>query len=133
MAKIATLSIVEDIKNHKFLMVKNHRGINKGYINFSGGKQEKGETLEECVVRETFEETGITIANPKNVGHIVFYNHIPEGLVIFEVYVFWSTEFSGNLQSNDEEVEAFWIEKANIPFDKMRSADQNFLRDIFVK
>ena len=39
MRKEASLSIVEDLKNHKFLMIRHHRGINKGCINFPGGKK----------------------------------------------------------------------------------------------
>lgn len=49
--KEASLSIVEDVKNHRFLMVRNHRGINKGCVNFPGGKKEPGENMLDCVKR----------------------------------------------------------------------------------
>ncbi len=39
MKKEASLSIVEDVKNHKFLMIKHQRGINEGCMNFPGGKK----------------------------------------------------------------------------------------------
>lgn len=39
MKKEASLSIIEDTKNHKFLMIRHHRGINKGCVNFPGGKK----------------------------------------------------------------------------------------------
>ena len=58
MKKEASLSIVEDVDNHKFLMIRHHRGINKGCMNFPGGKKEPDETMRDCVIRETFEETG---------------------------------------------------------------------------
>ena len=45
MKKEASLSIVEDIENHKFLMIKHQRGINKGCMNFPGGKKEPFETM----------------------------------------------------------------------------------------
>ena len=57
MRKEASLSIIEDVENHKFLMIRHHRGINKGCVNFPGGKKEDGETMEDCVRRETLEET----------------------------------------------------------------------------
>ena len=41
MRKEASLSIIEDVKNNKFLMIRHQRGINKGYINFPGGKKEE--------------------------------------------------------------------------------------------
>lgn len=122
--KIASLSIVEDTKNHKFLMIRHHRGINKGCINFPGGKQEPNETIEDCVVRETFEETGITIKNPVKVGYIEFPG------VEYYVYVFKSTEFSGTIKENEAEVNAFWQDANEIPYQEMREADQDFLPDI---
>ena len=91
MKKEATLSIIEDTKNHKFLMIRHHRGINKGCINFPGGKKEANETIEECVRRETLEETGLTILNPVNVGYVEFPRFD------FYVHIFKSTEFTGTI------------------------------------
>ena len=124
MKKEASLSIVEDEKNHKFLMVKNLRGINQGCINFPGGKIEPGETMDQCVIRETLEETGILIKNPKQVGYVEF----PE--FDFYVYIYKSTEFSGELHAKEGEVEVFWQDADNIPYTQMREADSNFLPDI---
>ena len=122
--KEASLSIVEDVQNHKFLMIRHHRGINQGCINFPGGKKEPNETMEQCVIRETFEETGITIKNPVQVGYIEFPN------VNFYVHVFKSTQFSGNINENEAEVNAFWQDANNIPYTEMREADKDFLPDI---
>lgn len=120
----ALLSIIEDVKNHKFLMIRNHRGINKGCVNFPGGKKEPDETMEACVIRETFEETGLTITNPVKVGYIEFPT------MNFYVHVFKSTDFSGTLKENSAEVEAFWQDANNIPYHEMREADADFLPDI---
>ena len=124
MRKEASLSIVEDTINNKFLMIRHHRGINKGCINFPGGKKEPNETIEECVVRETFEETGIKIKNPTFVGYIEFPS------VNFYVHIFKSTEFSGELIEREGEVNAFWHDKDNIPYHEMREADRDFLPEI---
>lgn len=126
MKKQASLSIVEDVANHKFLMIRHHRGINEGCVNFPGGKKEAGETMEDCVIRETYEETGLKIKNPKQVGYIEFPTKD------FYVYVFKSTEFSGSLNEKKDEVDAFWIDEDKIPYNQMREADQNFLPDIMV-
>ena len=74
MKKEASLSIIEDTKNNKFLMIRHQRGINKGYINFPGGKKEANESMEDCVVRETLEETGLLIKNPKKAAYNKIYN-----------------------------------------------------------
>mgnify|MGYP002564961164 FL=1 len=47
--KEASLSIVEDVENGRYLMIRNHRGINKGCLNFPGGKKEPGEDMRACV------------------------------------------------------------------------------------
>ncbi len=122
--KKASLSIIEDTVNHKFLMIKHQRGINKGYVNFPGGKMEEGETMIDCVKRETMEETGIIIENPVQVGYIEFPNQD------FYVYIFKSTKFSGDVTAHDGEVSAFWVDCDKVPYDKMRQADSNFLPEI---
>jgi 8-oxo-dGTP pyrophosphatase MutT (NUDIX family) len=124
MKKEASLSIIEDTKNNKFLMIRHQRGINKGYINFPGGKKEANESMEDCVVRETLEETGLLIKNPKKVGYMEF----PE--MNFYVHIYKSTEFEGNIINKEDEVSAFWVDKDNIPLNEMREADQNFMPDL---
>ena len=124
MKKIATLSIIEDIKNKRYVMIRHHRGINEGFLNFPGGKKEEGETITDCVCRETYEETGLIIKNPIEVGYIEFINQN------FYVHVFKSTEFEGELKEKEDEVNVFWQNADNIPYEKMREADKNFLPEI---
>lgn len=124
MKKEASLSIVEDVKSGKFLMIKHQRGINKDCMNFPGGKKENDETIEDCVIRETLEETGILIKNPIQVGYIEFPTKD------FYVYVFKSTEFSGEVVQKEDEVCTFWVDKKDIPYDQMREADKDFLPEI---
>ena len=124
MKKIASLSIVEDTINHKYLMIRHHRGINKGCINFPGGKKEPNESIKDCVIRETFEETGIKIENPIEVGYIEFHT------MNFYVHVFKSTQYSGSIKENEAEVDAFWVDTNKVPYEEMREADRNFLPDI---
>ena len=124
MKKEASLSIIEDTKNHKYLMIKHLRGINEGFVNFCGGKKEEGETMDDCVRRETFEETGLIIKNPKRVGYIEF---LP---MDYNVTVYKSTKFHGNVSAREGEVEVFWQDIDKIPFEKMRKGDDDFLSDI---
>ena len=119
--KEASLSIVEDQSNHKFLMVRNHRGINKGCVNFPGGKKEPNEDMLACVIRETKEETGLDIKNPVKVGYIEFPT------MDFYVHVYKSTEFEGKLRAKNDEVDVFWQDADNIPYEQMREADKDFL------
>lgn len=124
MKKEASLSIIEDTANHKLLMIRHHRGINNGCINFPGGKKEENETMLDCVKRETLEETGLTIENPVQVGYVEFPKFD------FYVHIFKSTKYSGKLLEKEDEVEAFWQDMDKIPYNEMREADRNFVPDI---
>lgn len=120
--KEASLSIIKDVQNNRFLMIRHHRGINKGFVNFPGGKKEpEDEDMEACVKRETFEETGLKIFNPKFSGYMEF-----PGMDI-KVYVFVSTEFKGEVLPKKDEVDVFWQDADHIPYDQMRTADADFL------
>lgn len=124
MRKEATLSIIEDQKNRRVLMIRHHRGINNGCINFPGGKRETGENIDQCVRRETKEETGLTIINPIKVGYVEFPKFE------FYVHIYKSTEYVGLLHEKEDEVEVFWQDKERIPYDQMREADRDFVPDI---
>jgi mutator protein MutT len=49
----------------RYLIAKRRRGVHlAGLWEFPGGKREQGETLEECLQRELFEELSIRIQTP---------------------------------------------------------------------
>lgn len=122
--KICCLSIIENKETNEILMVKNKRGINKGYFNFPGGKREFDETIENSDIRESIEETGIKPLNPKTIGKIIY---MPVGI---EMHIYYADKFEGRLKEhNNEENDTFWIKKDQIPLDKMRSADKEWLDD----
>lgn len=50
-------------KQDKLLLLKEFRmSINKSIFNLCAGMLEKGETIEECITRELYEETGLTVS-----------------------------------------------------------------------
>ena len=74
---------------------------------FPGGHVEPGEPFVEAVIREVWEETGLTIQNPKLCGTKQFQTDKGERYVVF----FYKTDlYSGELKSSDEG-EVFWIPK----------------------
>lgn len=119
MKKEASLSIVIDEKQNRVLLIKHHRGINEGFFNFPGGKKDPGETMVECARRETYEETGVTPIDPVQVGQLEFET--------FSVTVFKSVAFVGTLKENGAEVDVFWQDLNNLPYDKMRESDRDFV------
>lgn len=84
-----------------------------GYV-FPGGHVECGESFTDAVIREVFEETGITIAHPKLCGLKQFWT--AEGYR-YIVFLYRTHCWSGELRSS-EEGEALWMtldELANAP------------------
>ena len=72
---------------------------------FPGGHVEPGEPFVESVIREVWEETGLTIENPILCGTKQFQTKKGERYVVF----FYKTNrFSGELKSSDEG-KVFWI------------------------
>ena len=62
------------IKDGKVLLLKKAPGrFGEGKWNGLGGKFEKNETAEECAIRESFEESGLKMVNPKKHGVIEYY------------------------------------------------------------
>jgi len=92
----------------KVLVLK--RGDNKkdfpGWFMLPGGKQEYFETPLQAAIRETFEETGIKVSDPK-LRVLATHNHEYRGRV-YIVYIFMATEFTGELVQSDEG-ESLWV------------------------
>ena len=124
--KLATLCYIE--KDGKYLMLhrtKKKNDIHKDFWVGLGGKFEAGETPEECVIREVYEESGLKIQNPKLRGLMTF----PNGFNNEEWYVFLfvATEFIGELnQCNEGELQ--WIDKNELNNIPMREEARHYTK-----
>ena len=70
-----------------------------------------GEDSYEAAVREVFEETGLTIENPRLCGVKQFQTRKGERYVVF---LYRADRFHGTLLSSDEG-EVFWIPREKLP------------------
>lgn len=96
------LCMISDNKGNVLALDK--VGKNYSGTTFPGGHVEAGETFIESVIREVFEETGLTIKNPKLMG---IYHWI-SGDVRNVGFLYRTDEFEGKLISSDEG-RVYWI------------------------
>lgn len=89
-----------------------------------GGHFEEGETPEECVLRETKEETGLTLTSFRLRGVIEF---ISDRWPAEQMYLFTANGFSGELTDCDEG-KLEWVEKARLIDFKLWEGDYIFLK-----
>lgn len=93
---LCNLCMVEDLENGK--VVLQYRSPEKthwaGHA-FPGGHIEEGESLVESVIREVYEETGLTIADPKLV-------HLKTGSQMREAAILSFATKRQNLQASSD-------------------------------
>ena len=112
LAILTNICLIEDLENHRVVMQYRSPESNRwsGYA-FPGGHVENGEAFTESVIREIYEETGLTIKNPQLVG---IKNWPLDSGERYIVFCYMTTEFSGTLRSSDEG-EVSWVQKDQIP------------------
>lgn len=75
--------------------IKKENDIHAGKWNGLGGKFQPGETPEECVIREVFEESGLRIHQPELRGILTFPNFAQDE--DWYAFVFVAHQFEGEL------------------------------------
>ncbi len=113
-------------QNHQTLLlhrIKKENDINEGKWIGVGGKLESGESVEECMRREIFEETGYQAHKLILHGFVVFpglYYGQDEGM-----FVYSCDDFCGDMIECNEGV-LEWIDDEKIPTLKMWEGDYHF-------
>ena len=90
--------------------IKKSNDLNRDKWVGPGGKFEENETPDECVVREVFEETGLTLTDYRLRGIVTFLSDEWEGEYM---YLYTATGFEGELRECDEGV-LEWIDKDKV-------------------
>lgn len=93
------------------VLVQNRRNPDWPGITFPGGHVEPGESFTDSVIREVYEETGLTIGNPTLCGVKQFQTLKGERYVVF---LYRADRFHGELRSSGEG-EVFWIPRQKLP------------------
>ena len=103
-----TLCYIE--KDSAYLMlhrIKKENDMNRDKWIGIGGKFEDKESPEECIIREAYEETGLTLINPEFRGIVTF---VSDEYETEYMHLFKSTDFVGSIKECDEGV-LEWVKK----------------------
>ena len=93
------------------ILVQDRRNPDWPGITFPGGHVEPEESFTASVIREVFEETGLTVENPTLCGVKQFQTRKNERYVVL---LYKADRFHGELKSSDEG-EVFWIPRQKLP------------------
>ena len=123
--KLATLCYVKH-NGHTLMIhrVKKENDMHAGKWNGLGGKLDAGETPEECVIREVWEESGLRIRNPDLHGILTFPGFANDE--DWYAFIFTATEFEGELIESNEGV-LRWIPDAELLALNLWPGDQIFI------
>ena len=123
--KLTTLCYIE--KDNKYLML--HRTKKENDPNHDkwigvGGKFEMNETPQECMLREVYEETSLTLTSYSLRGIVTFISDKWETEYMF---VFTGSEYEGEV-SECNEGELSWIDKNELMNLNLWEGDKIFLK-----
>lgn len=100
--------------NEKLLLLKEFRmGVNKTIFNLCAGMLEENETIEECIKRELYEETGLSV---KEIKTILPPSYAAVGISDVKTYIAF-VEAEGEISdhtSENEEITARFYSKEEI-------------------
>ncbi len=107
--KYTTLCYIENPRGEYLMLhrVKKENDENRDKWIGVGGKFSDGESPEECVLRETLEETGLTLTRYRYRGIVTF---VSDRWETEYMHLFTATGYTGTLRSCDEGV-LEWIHK----------------------
>jgi len=115
-----TLAIM--IENWKIFLWEKKRGFAKWVLNWVWWKQDKWETIEECMIREAKEEIGINITK-KDLEYLwVLHFYFDDKEIDQDVYLYNIKKYSWNIVESNE-IKPYWFDLNAIPYNKMWEDD----------
>lgn len=106
------------------ILVQDRVSKNWPGLTFPGGHIDKGESFTKSVIREVWEETGLTIKSPTLCGVKQFQTREDERYVVL---LYKTNQFEGKLSSS-EEGEVFWIAREELTNYQLASDFEEMLK-----
>lgn len=112
------------VRNGQVILAPKKAKVGVGFLNGYGGKQDEGETLRECVRRETQEESGgvqINLEKTELVAVIDFYaGDNPQ----FSCSIYIAREWEGTPEESDEMGPPESFDVNSLPVERMLPGDR---------
>ena len=112
------------------LLVRRGRGPAAGEWSVPGGRVERGETLREAVVRETFEETGLEVVVDRFLGWVERID--AEHHYVILDFAVTPLEPAPLPVAGDDAAEAAWVPMSDVPDLRLVGGLHEFLHDVGV-
>ncbi len=113
-------------QGNKILLAEKKRGFGIGKLNGVGGKLEPNESVEQAMIRETYEEINVIPTKYEQVAKVVFDEVVKGEKTIVTMYIFVATEYKGQPKES-EEMCPHWFDIDSIPYDRMFPDDKYWL------
>jgi len=117
------------IQNNKILLIKRKNEPFKGKWALPGGFIEYGERVEDAVLREISEETGLKTKIKKIIGIYSDPNRDPRGHIVTIVYLL--DIINGVLKGGDDAIEAKFFNLNNLP--DLSFDHETIIKDIMMR
>lgn len=126
--KLTTLCYIENDRGEYLMLhrTKKQNDLNAGKWIGIGGKFEADETPEECLLREVYEETGLTLTHYRFRGIVTFLSNEWEGEYM---HLFTADKYEGTL-CDCNEGELAWVPKNDVLKLNLWEGDHIFLREL---
>jgi len=106
--KPSGVSIVATMGDKLLLLHEFRMGVNRRIYNLCAGMIEDGESIEECISRELYEETGLTVKNIKKILPPSFAAVAISDTTTYIAFVEVVGDFCDNTSDNEEIDAAFY-------------------------
>lgn len=123
--KVAAICYI--IKDGETLMMDRIKEPFSGYLVAPGGKKEKGEDILECIKREVYEETGLSIENPEL--RVVTTEIGPENYN-WILFIYTCSEFTGEVKESSEG-KLVWINVDDLMKERLSQIDKDIVPYLF--
>ena len=123
-----TLTNMCMVRNGEYVLVQDRTDPHWPGITFPGGHIESGESFAASVIREVYEETGLTIENPRLCGVKEWENSDGSRYIVL---LYKTDRFSGKIRSSHEG-KVCWAALSSLPSVQL-SLDFEKLLEVFLR